>query len=290
MLIIDKIGIKSIKIALAVTMSLLIGNLFKLGSPHLIALTSIIGIQNTMESSVSNARDLIIGTFIGVLVGIITVTFLPKDFIIIAIGVFLIIYICNLLELKSSIVQANLIYLSVMLFPSPNYNAVSVTISTVVGVIVAIIIDFILSPFEIINNLHKSYHELRKDIFSLCSNVFTTNKDVELQDFDLKVMSFKSLMKAYNNEYFKVKYKKLEFNQIDILFKNINGIRFFIHAIIELKENNLSEDNVIRINKLLNLNIKVLDYKENQGDKLFNFHVDKFLNYLERIVEIKVSS
>lgn len=288
MLILDKIGIKSIKIALAVTISLLIGNVLKVGSPYLMALTSVIGIQSTIDSSVSNAKNMIIGTSIGVIVGFITAEFISNDFIIMTIGVFVIIYACDLFKLQNSVVQANVIYLSIMFFPSPNNNAISVIISTVIGIVVAIIVNLLVSPFEIMSSLNKSYYSLKQDIFHLCSNIFSNNdKKLELQEFNSRVMLFKSLVKAYNDEYFKIKNKKLQFSQIDILFKNIKGISFFIYTIVELSSGNLSDDNVIRINKILSLDIKALDYKASKEDYLFNFHVDKLLDYLERVVDIE---
>ena len=287
MLTIDKIGIKSIKLALAVTISLLIGSLFKIGSPYLMALTSVIGIQSTIEGSLSNAKSMIIGTFIGALVGLITLKFISNDFIIMTIGVFAIIYVCNLMKLQSSIVQANIIYLSIMFFHSSNNNAISVIISTVIGVVVAIIVNLLVSPFEIIYGLNKSYYSLRQNIFHLCSKLFSDNENLELEEFNSNIMLFKSLVKAYNNEYFKMKNKELEFSQLDNLFRNIKGISFFIYTISEFGNCNLNSDNTIRVKKILNFDMKTLEYKENKNDYLFNFHVDKLLDYLEKIGDIK---
>jgi len=53
-----------------------------------------------------------------------------------------------------------------------------------------------------------------------------------------------------------------------------------------LRETNLNDVNVSRINKLLYLDIKALDYKESEYDNLFNFHVDKLLDYLEIIENV----
>lgn len=285
MSIVDKIGMKSIKIALAVIISLLIGNLFKFDSPYLTAINALIAIQGTIYGSVFVAKNRIIGTIIGASIGII-VTFLPNNFIIISIGIFIIIYVCNLLNLKSTVVEATTVCLSIIIFPSPNYNAINVTISTIMGVLVAIIVNSLLSPFELTNSLHKSHCDLKQNIFSLYSKIFTVNGTIELQDFNLKVMTFKSLVKAYNNEYFKIQDKELKFQKIETLFKSVDGISFFIAEIIKLRENNLNATNVSRINKLLHLDIKALDCKESQYDNLFNFHVDKLLDYLEIIKNV----
>lgn len=283
MTILDKLGIKSIKIALAVILSLIIGNLFKLGSPYLTAITAIIGIQSTVYDAVSNAKDTILGTTIGILLGIFTVTLLPDSFIIISIGIFIIIYVCNLLDLKSSIVHTSIIYLSIMLFPSPNNNAISIIISTIIGVIVTLIMNFAFSPFEINQNLYSSYNSLKKSIYGLCRSLFTQPEVVKLKDFNSNIIDYKTLVKAYDNEYFKIKDKRLDSIDIAVLSENLKPISYFIYGVRELKENNLNDDNIKRINSLLKLDITANEYSESKEDILLNFHVDVLLNHLERV-------
>ncbi|MFL0246303.1 FUSC family protein [Candidatus Clostridium stratigraminis] len=286
MLNIEKIETKSVKIALVVIISLLIGSLFKLYSPALIAINAVIAVQSTIYDSVSFGKDRVLGTVIGALVGIIIVTYLLHDVIITSIGIFLIIYACNLLNLKGSVAIAATVCLSIIFFPSPNYNALNVTISTIMGVFIAIIVNMLLSPFELIKNLNKSYYELKENIFFLYLKIFTANENIELEDFDSQVITFKTLVKSYNKEYIKIQDKKLKYEQIQTLYKNIDGINFFIASIIELEGNNLNDSNVRRVNNLLQLDLIALDCVENQYHSLFNFHVDKLLDYLEIIEEI----
>ena len=54
-------------------------------------------------------------------------------------------------------------------------------------------------------------------------------------------------------------------------------------SVTELRGNNLNGENIARINKFLNLDIKALDYEESKEDMLLNLHVDKLLDYLEII-------
>lgn len=284
MWIIDKIGMKSIKIALAVIVSLLVGNLFRFETPYLMALNSVIGIQGTTYGSVYSARDRIIGTIIGIILGLITITFYTSGFVVPAVGVFIVIYICSVLNLKTSVVQAAVVYLSLLLFPSTSASSINVVVSTTLGVMVAIFINLILSPFDLKNNLNKAYYDLRESIFSLCTKVFLNEEDADRQDFRTKMMHYKELVQAYDDEEFlKIKDEDLDFNKIDNLCENMTGIGFFIFSVMELRDNNLSEENAKRINELLDLNIEALGYKESKDDFLLNLHVDKLLDYLEII-------
>lgn len=287
MKVIDKIGIKSIKIALAVIVSLLLGKIFKLEVPYLTALNSVIGIQGTTYVSLTNAKDRMIGTILGTIIGVITISYLPNGFIVTSIGLFIVIYACNLLNLNSSVVQACVIFLSIMLFSSPESNFIGVVVSTFIGVLVAVFINLILSPFDLKNNLNKTYYDLRENIFDLCSRIFMNSEDIDRQSFRSTMIAYKELVRAYDDEYFKVKDKDLESSKIDELYKSVGGIGFFTFSIIELRDNNLSESNILRINKILGLNIdfdtKDLDYQANTQEVLLNFHVDKLLDYLEKI-------
>lgn len=284
MWIIDKIGMKSIKIALAVIVSLMIGNLFKFESPYLMALNSVIGIQGTTYGSFYRAKDRIVGTLIGITLGLITLTFYSTGFIIPTVGVFIVIYICNALNLKTSVVQAAVVFLSLLLFPATSASSISVVVSTTLGVGVAIFINLLLSPFDLKNNLNKAYYDLRKSIFALCTKVFMNDSDVKRLDFRTKMMKYKELVQAYDDEeILKIKDKNLEFSKVDTLYESMTIIGFFIFSVMELRDNNLSEENALRINKLLNLDIETKDYKETKEDLLLNLHVDKLLDYLEII-------
>lgn len=284
MWIIDKIGMKSIKIALAVIVSLLVGNLFKFESPYLMALNSVIGIQGTTYGSFYSAKDRIVGTLIGITLGLITITFYSSGFIIPTVGVFIVIYICSILNLKTSVVQASVVFLSLLLFPSTSASSISVVVSTTIGVSVAIFINLLLSPFDLKNNLNKAYYDLRESIFSLCKKVFMNDKDTDRLDFRTKMMKYKELVQAYDDEeILKIKDKNLEFEKVDVLYENMTVIGFFIFSVMKLRDNNLSEENITRINKLLNLDIETIDYRETKGDLLLNLHVDKLLDYLEII-------
>lgn len=277
-------GIKSIKIALAVIMSLFVGNLFRLDSPYLLAITAIIGIQATVYDAVANARERVIGTSIGVIVGLIVITLLPNDFLVISIGLFLIIYACNILNLKNSIIQASVIYLSIMLFPSPNNNAISITISTTSGVIVSIIVNFIFAPFELRDTLYSSYIDLIEHITSLCEKLFTTFTYIDLNPLNSKIIAYKSLVKAYDNEYFKIKDKRLSLDEINALSENLSKISFYMYGSSQLRENQLNKYNVEKINQLLNLNLTVSNSVKDKKDILFNFHVSKLLSYLDNLL------
>ena len=72
----DKIDMKTIKIALAVVVSLSIGNLLKFESPYLTAITAMIAIQSTIYDSVSFGKDRVLGTVIGASVGLAIAAFL----------------------------------------------------------------------------------------------------------------------------------------------------------------------------------------------------------------------
>ncbi len=283
MWIIDKIGMKSIKIALAVIVSLLVGSLFKFELPYLTALNSVIGIQGTTYGTVTSGKDRLLGTAIGIIIAFVTAKFIPTGLIVPAIGVFVVIYVCNLLNLKSSVVQASVVYLSVMLFPSSDSAFISVVVSTTIGVVVSIVINFLLSPFDIKNSLNKAYYDLRQCTFSLCSRIFMNEEDVDRLEFRSKMIAFKELVRAYDSEFLKIKDKNLDFDSVDRLYKNISGTGFFMFSVTELRGNNLNGENIARINKFLNLDIKALDYEESKEDMLLNLHVDKLLDYLEII-------
>ena len=65
-----KIGLRTIKTGIAVTLSLLVSSLLKLEYPFFVAMTSIISMDKTAMNSMKMGRNRILGTFIGAIVGI----------------------------------------------------------------------------------------------------------------------------------------------------------------------------------------------------------------------------
>ncbi|AOY75356.1 hypothetical protein BJL90_05245 [Clostridium formicaceticum] len=74
-----KIGLRTIKTGIAVTVSLVISNMLRIESPFFAAIAAIIAMQPTVSDSWKTGVNRILGTVIGAIVGAIFVALSPGN-------------------------------------------------------------------------------------------------------------------------------------------------------------------------------------------------------------------
>lgn len=144
-----KIGMRNIKTAIAVSISIIIAKALKMEYPFYIAIAAIIAMQGTVESSFKAGLNRMIGTLIGALVGFICATIKPGDALISGIGIIFVIYLCNLVKRKESSSIGGVVFCAIMLNLKGG-SALSYSINrildTFVGIAVAVLINYFLMP------------------------------------------------------------------------------------------------------------------------------------------------
>jgi len=147
---IPHIGYRNLKTSLAVLICLLLMPK-SLNAP----IAAIISMQSTIEDSVKIGLNRLIGTFIGGILGAIILILTIKlnlhsfSIIIASLGVSLIIYICNLIKKPAACTIASIVILIILINPdiiNPIRYAFQRTLETVIGVIIAIIINALINP------------------------------------------------------------------------------------------------------------------------------------------------
>lgn len=148
---IPKIGMRNIKTALAVFLCISFFNLLERDNAFYACIAAVICMKDTYENSLSIGISRLLGTFLGGLLGIITIyllSFLPNvssfNALITALGTILVIHMCTILKKPASVTISCIVFISIML----NYvgidsyfYAINRTIDTAIGVIVAILIN-----------------------------------------------------------------------------------------------------------------------------------------------------
>ncbi|WP_300380068.1 aromatic acid exporter family protein, partial [Clostridium sp.] len=150
------IGYRNIKTGLAVLICLLIfpKSLFA-------PIAAIISMQSTIEDSLEIGINRLIGTLIGGILGVIILYIIEYanlynySFLIGALSVSLIIYLCNLINKPAASSISSIVILAIIIDPVTDITPLAYsfirTIETVVGVIIAIIINKYINPPNDIN-------------------------------------------------------------------------------------------------------------------------------------------
>ncbi len=147
-----KLGMRNIKTAIAVVISILISRGLKMEYPFYAAIASIISMQSSVENSFKAGRNRMLGTIIGALVGYLCALISPGNIFLTGIGIICVIYLCNLFNWKESSSISGVVFCAIMLNlkgSSPILYSINRITDTFVGIIVAIAVNyFILPPKE----------------------------------------------------------------------------------------------------------------------------------------------
>lgn len=145
------IGMRNIKTALAVVISILIAEIFNLESAFFVATGALISMETTVKKGINAGISRVLGTVIGGFIGAIMVIIAPGNLFLLFIGIVFLISLLNLLKWHDSISMACVVFLVIMItMTSENiiHYAFQRTFDTIVGIIISIIINYVISPPE----------------------------------------------------------------------------------------------------------------------------------------------
>lgn len=155
------IGPRTIKTAIAVALTIWLGNIFGIESTFFAVIAAIIAIQPTLSESLNKGYIRVLGTVIGAIVGIIFSFFVHGNPIIIGLGIIVIIVICNKFHWQESIVLAGVVFISITLSTDKTIvYAVERTLSTILGIVIAVAINYLIYPPHYQNQVKSSMGKL----------------------------------------------------------------------------------------------------------------------------------
>ena len=157
----NKPGMRNIKTGIGVMLCILVGYFNIIDKTFFAAVACIVCMQTTVKSSLTVGLNRLKGTFIGGVVGFLFVLIRPGNPILACLGIITTIYICNILNVNSSITIACVVFCAIMInigSESPLEYSVHRIIDTSIGVIIGVCVNyFICRP----NYLKRIYNEIR---------------------------------------------------------------------------------------------------------------------------------
>lgn len=154
-----KIGLRTIKSGIAVFLCLLLLP----SEPFFACLTAVICLQDTVYNSINTGINRGVGTILGASFGLLFLLFfrtlescisnnyLSKliIYIIIAVGIILMIYICNILKRPGAINVTCIAFLGVTTahaYSDPLFYATNRIVETILGIVISILVNRLINP------------------------------------------------------------------------------------------------------------------------------------------------
>jgi len=250
-------GMRTIKTSLVVAICLIISKVLDLYYPYYAAIAAIICIQNTVYGSFKVAKNRVLGTIIGSLLGIFCVFIFPYNPWISGMGVLVLLYFLKVINLENAYIVACIVFLANFVpgqGPSITYS-LNRTFDTIIGILIALIVNWLLSPPEYAEDIHNFSNKLIDNLFICCGNFFIHDKEIALSTIGSEILQIENLMKNYKLDIRKSKIKIINSDKLNLLIQDSN--------------------------ELYNHKLPFYKYEKTPYNEAFNYHVKELLKYLD---------
>ncbi|MFL0246304.1 FUSC family protein [Candidatus Clostridium stratigraminis] len=280
-------GMRTIKTSLAVAICLIISKLLDLYYPYYAAISAILCIRSTVTDSFNAAKSRALGTIIGSLLGTFCVFIFPYNPWISGIGVLALIYFLKTINFEDAFIVALIVFLAIFM---PNHGSsisysLHRTTDTLIGILIALFLNLLLSPPEYAEDIHNQSNKLIDDLFICCGNFLIHNKEIELSTIAIGIMKLENLIKNYKMDVKKSRIKIINSHKFNLFIQDSKELYNHLGLINELSKLGynciLNEENGDYIRDLYNHKLPFFKYEDTPYNEAFNYHVKELLKYLD---------
>ena len=287
-------GMRTIKTALVVIICLIISRLFNLEYPFYAAIAGVISTQNTVHDSFRVAKNRVVGTVIGSLLGILFVYIFSYNPWVSGFGILVLLYFLKVTKLEESYIVACVVYLATFIpghGPAIPYG-IERTSATILGILTALAVNLILSPPEYADDIQESTYKFVSDLFKSCGDFFTIGKEVQLSTIGSEIFKIESLLTSYKLDIKRSDIKLVDTERLDYLIINSKQVYNHLGVINELGKMgyncSLNEENAKFIESLYNKQVDDIECEDAFHNEVFNYHIGELVKYLNLIKDMKL--
>ncbi len=288
-----KIGLRNIKTALAVVLTVVILRIFSSETYFFAPIAAIITMQNTVYSSFKTGLNRMIGTTIGAIIAIIAVKLsvnVMVNTILIFVGIVLVIYLCNVFNFKKSSAIACIVFLMITLYAdkiAPIEYGVRRLLETFMGIMIVLAVNFVVSPNESQKRLYEYYDKLKEQVNEIFKNIILDGDNPRLFTLRDDISKFKTIFSSYQFEHMDDNKYEEELDLINNRIKLLREANVHLKLLYDMRENRcLSTVNYTKLEELdYEINLKTVDVipTDDHENIVFNFHVDKIINIINKL-------
>ncbi|EJO5346038.1 aromatic acid exporter family protein [Clostridium botulinum] len=279
------VGMRNIKTALAVTLSILISAFFKLDSPFYAAIAAVISMQNSVTGSYRAGKNRMLGTVTGALVGLTFSSISPNNPFLCGLGIIIVIYICNLLKWDKSITIACIVFIGIMVNltnKTPLYYSIHRTLDTFIGITVSVLVNMFVKPPVYEKQIITGCKNVVKHFSKIPTEKIYFHNKVDIKKLKNQINNLENNFNAYKKEILNT--KNLDENYIGILIKIFNETYTHLSFIDTINSQCvLNDHNYERFKNLYKLPDEYHKYNENDLNLVYNYHVSKIIYNLESL-------
>jgi len=291
------IGMRTIKTALVVVLAYIVSSFLNDELSFSMIYAAVLCVETSVVSSVKIGYNRALGTVIGGVIGL-TLTYVPiYGGIAMALGVIVTILFCNLLDIKKATGIAITLVIIIIIGSTdvaPAYYAMQRTFDTVVGIIIATIVNLLIYPPDQMRRVKEGFSQYKELAIQVVGDVILYGMIDGLEALGKSLDDVKDRFNALNKELSILrKYDKEEYEYYQHLLEFAEKVFIYAEA-ISLSEPTvrMTKDNHQRLFKVLSLEILTEDFVTPQDstreDLIYNYNLAKLIAALDKIQRTKV--
>ena len=283
-----KLGMRTFKTGLSVSLGMFVSELLNLRSPVFVVLSAIMAMQSSVSESFILGKNRMLSTLVGASLGLLLSLFLPQNGLFLGLGVIVVIYFHNLFNWKKSIPLSAIVFSVVFMNTEAGRfsYAFNRTIDTFIGITVSMLVNyFIASPNKesiFLQGVENLYHDSRNIVYNL---VRGKSIDIdEVKDVILKSEEeYETLKQDIDMNFYRTD-SESDVNTIFTLLDYIYNDISTLYKIKILPAPSLTIENIELMQELYNVSmISSFDYELDNEDIVYNYHLTELLRTLLEI-------
>lgn len=285
----NKIGLRSIKTAIAVMIGLYLSYIFKLYTPLYTSIACVTSMQSSVYDSVNDVTKRGFTAVFGVTLGY----FLSKitenpylEILVCGFGVLLILILLNYFKLNRMASLSCIVFMASYFSKIDKFQyGINRVIGTIIGMLVGLLVNLIVARPRLDLEFYKDALSERDSL----RNIFVSIIKRDERDINFVSGSRKSIEDKF--EKLLKEYETIMHPKMDIVHaKELNGIftnlELSLNLLDLLEPRNLNEENRLRLLRDFGVELESGDQEDGELSMVYNFQVKNILNYFEEMEEI----
>lgn len=282
-----KIGMRTIKTGLAVTLGVTVAGLVGLRSPLFVAIGAISTMQTSVSESFVMGKNRILGTIMGAAVAVTIAEYLPYSNIFLGLGIILLIQILNILGWKKSISLSAIVFSAVYLNRDIGMIAYATNrvLDTFIGIVMGVLVNYLVATPDSEKKFYTKANSFIAEAKQSTYNLIVGKNTVVLDDLRSMLTEIEKLQELvrgdsnilYDNEGQKIDTAKT-LHVLEEIFNDLSSIAAMDYMAIISSQNLILAGQVFQVTPFW--------YEKSiisEEDIIFNYHLQRLLKNLYSI-------
>ncbi len=285
-------GMRIVKTAIAVMLGLYISYLLGLDSPIFVSISSITTLERSYTETFESVRKRVVTAIIGVILGFVLSLITDDPMIrplVAGLGIVMVIVILLHFKMQKMISLTCIVFIASYVAKSDKIvYGVNRVIGTVLGVVISLIVNFLISSPKIERNFNEVIDNTYEDMLRMTKQILLMQNHPSISNLRTEIESANKYYELMNEEVNHLHLPEEELNLQKQMVDELNEVYINLR-IVNLMRNdypNLTWTNRALIEDLFHFTVLLDGSMDGSKNIVYNYHINLLLTHLQNIEEL----